>query len=479
MKFMEYFKEHKLRSLKEEIHVIKIKFRELKLLTYPDSDVKQVITYMEYLADEIDQKIDEYKNQDIDMIKLSYLSDVVRIYYNSVCCILNSDIRSNPREIMIPIKEILKKIDHTHLFITEPLIELNYAVGSILPNEYFLKLLSGIGIINKKHIKIIRLLFPILHQSDILGGAVMGHELGHYLDIHYPLNLTEKIVVEFINKINYQEYVEFFGKKDKDYQVNFNPRDIVKSELPNFVLKNWVKEIVADIIGTLLYGVASYFSLQQILSISASIDKNTGECCQNFSETHPRNSMRTFVIIETLRKMKLFDNIDEELSGKIYEYQAIWDRSSDKIFNNKYYITKIDNNINILINSKYLSKLETDLKNNLEWIISKILEEINNISDEIIYDFTRFKEDIPKSVENILNIIPPNEIDGQPLDSISILNAGWIAYMTKFNQIKDNLSSEESYFVDFEVKEIIDNLLKKATISSNIHRRWIDATNKK
>ena len=64
-------------------------------------------------------------------------------------------------------------------------------------------------------------------------------------------------------------------------------------------------------------------------------------------------------------------------------------------------------------------------------------------------------------------------------NSISILNAGWIAYMTKFNQIKDNLSSEESYLLDFEVKEIIDNLLKKATISSNIHRRWIDATNKK
>ena len=44
--------------------------------------------------------------------------------------------------------------------------------------------------------------------------------------------------------------------------------------------------------------------------------------------------------------------------------------------------------------------------------------------------------------------------------------------------MKKNLNSDEVSFIDFEVKEIIDNLLKKATVSSNIHRRWLDETSK-
>lgn len=474
---MDYFKEHKLRALKEEIHVIKIKFRELKLLTYPDSDVKRVIIYMENLVNQIDEKIDEYQCSDVDMIKLSYLSDVVSIFYDSVCCILNSDIRSNPREMMIPIKEILKKIDSKHFFITEPLTYLNYAVGAILNTDYFLQLLNIIGISFEAEMKIIRLLFPVLHQSDILGGAVMGHELGHYLDIHYSMNLTDKILVEFMNKIEHSEYFEFFGK-DKNYEININPVDIVRSEIPQFVLKNWIKEIVADIIGALLYGLSSYFSLQQVLSVGASIDRNTGNCFEDFMKTHPRNSMRTFVIIETFKKMDLFSNINEELSNKIYEYENVWNMAAENIFYEEYYKTSIDSNINIVINSKYMCKLEADLKRNLGWIINKIYDEISEVSDEILYDFTQFKQNIPRAVEKILNIIPPNEVDSKPLDSITILNAGWIAYILKFDQIKENLSSEESSFIDFEVKEIIDNLLKKATISANVHRRWMHAANK-
>lgn len=474
---MDYFKEHKLRALKEEIHVIKIKFKELKLLTYPDGDVEKVIIYMQNLAYKIDEKIDEYKNNDADMVKISYLSDVVTVFYRYVCCVLNSDIRNNPREIMVPIKEILNKINSNHLFITEPLTNFNYAVGEILSIDAFLNLLKALDISFDMDTRIIRLLFPVLHQSDVLGGAVMGHELGHYLDLHYPIKLSEKILVKFINKIDCNEYIAFF-RKDKEYKLNIDPIDIVKSELPRFVLYNWIKEIVADVIGALLYGISSYFSLMQVLSVSASIDKVQGKCYQGFSESHPRNSMRAFVIINTLKKMNLFNSIDKDLIEKIYEYNDIWNMALNTLFQERQRKIILDENINIIINSKYLSKLEDDLKNNLEWIIELIYDEINNISSDIIYDCKNFEKDIPKAVEKIVNIIPPNEVYSKPLDSISILNAGWIVYMIKFDEMRKNLNSGESNFIDFEVKEIIDNLLKKATLSSNIHRRWLDAASK-
>ena len=313
---MDYFKDHKLRALKEEIHVIKSKFKELKLLTYPDGDVEKVITYMQNLAYSIDEKIDEYKNSEIDIKYLSDLSYIVNIFYNYVCCVLNSDIRNNPREIMIPIKEILKKINSEHLFITMPYTEFNYAVGEVLGDNSFLDALRRLNISFEIDRRIIRLLFPVLHQSDILGGAVMGHELGHYLDLHYHMKLSEKIIVNFVDKINYFEYSKFFCKINQE-ELDINLKSIVKAELPRFVLYNWIKEIVADIIGAFLYGISSYFSLQHILSVSAPIDYDKGNYYQMFNETHPRNSMRTYVIIEALKKINLFENIDEELKNKI------------------------------------------------------------------------------------------------------------------------------------------------------------------
>lgn len=474
---MDYFKEHKLRALKEEIHVIKGKFKELKLLTYPDGDVEKVIIYMQKLAYKIDEKIDEYKNSNVDMIYVSYLSDIVRVFYKYVCCVLNSDIRNNPREIMIPIKEILKEINSDHLFITEPYTEFNYAVGEILSGDAFLSLLKFLDISFEIDTRIIRLIFPVLHQNDILGGAVMGHELGHYLDLHYPMKLSEKILVKFINKINLLDYIEFFCKSEQ-YELNINPKDIVRAELPNFVLYKWIKEIVADIIGVFLYNISSYFSLQHVLSVSAGIDKEQGKSYQGFNETHPRNSMRTFVILETFKKINLFENIDENLKNRIYEYKDIWNKALESVFEEKRYRTSIDKNIYIIINSKYLYRLEDDLKNNLDWMIDLIYNEIKTISEKILYDCNNFKDNIPIAIDRILNIVPPNEVDGKPLDSISILNSGWIVYMTKFDEMKKNLNSNEIKFIDYEVKEIIDNLLKKATVTSNIHRRWLSETNK-
>lgn len=129
------------------------------------------------------------------------------------------------------------------------------------------------------------------------------------------------------------------------------------------------------------------------------------------------------------------------------------------------------NNVSITVN--YLLELEKDIEDSFEFMVELISKELNSISSKIIFDSSKYKDKIPKLVEKIVNIIPTNELDGEPVHSVSIINAGGIAYIFKFEEIKTNIiSSGECSIDELQIKEITDNLLKKATLSANIHRRW-------
>ena len=88
------------------------------------------------------------------------------------------------------------------------------------------------------------------------------------------------------------------------------------------------------------------------------------------------------------------------------------------------------NNVSITVN--YLLELEKDIEDSFEFMVELISKELNSISSKIIFDSSKYKDKIPKLVEKIVNIIPTNELDGEPVHSVSIINAGGIAYIFKF-----------------------------------------------
>lgn len=473
---MNYLISNKLITLKEQIDVLKIKFKELKMLSYPDSNNEVVIDFMDNIANKIDTRLAYFKNNGISNEELGLMSALIQIFYERVGCVANCDARNHPREIMIPIKELLSFTNKQHIFITEPQWELNYSVGKLL-NEQYIDALKVCGVILDSDIDVIKLAFPKLHQDDILGGAIMSHELGHYIDLHYSLDLSEKIIVKLMSSINIDKYMKYIYISIPESVVKPDEiRTILKSKIPDLILRNWVKEVVADILGVIFYGVASYLSAENLSIYYTGINNTQTQFVQQFATTHPRDGLRNYIRFITLSQLGYLDVCDKILINKLDEYSKQWKESITGPFKS------INYNINdiayFVINNNYLLSLENDIKSNIVWIIDLIINDIRTVSSDLIYSCDKYADEVPSLIEKIKNIIPPNEIGGVPANSISIINAGWVAYILHFDNIKASLNSNELNGSSIDVKKVINNLIKKATLASSIHRRWINVINK-
>lgn len=430
-------KKNREKILKEEFHVLKTKFKEIQLMTYPNSDAVKVIKFLQIILESFSTKLKNFER--LTDIEIRELSKFIKWFYIKICSVVYLNMKNTPVEIMVPIRNILKKLNSNYIFITEPSLEYNYAIGVLIdaniPLKDFLFLDS-----EKISGTVIRIIFPLLHKNNILYGGVVAHEFGHFLDLHYKLDISSKILA-------------FYLKNSKLF--NENPELKKNIEVLN-ILKNWIGEIIADIIGIYLYSLASFFAFQHVLHSSVFTNDNN-IYIDNFSYTHPRNKIRTFIMIKTLEKLNYKSYVDDNLITLVKEYFEIW---KDCVCENK--------DIDILI------LLEKDLESNTDVFIDIVGKELKNLPEDISYDFSKLKTLVPKAIKKIIDIIPPNEAEnGEPIDEISILNAGWIAYLQKYEEIKLTLNSEEYKFEDIEIKEIIDNLVKKATISSDIHSRWL------
>ncbi|WP_346866835.1 MULTISPECIES: hypothetical protein [unclassified Clostridium] len=464
---------NKLITLKEQIDVLIIKFKELRLMSYPDSNIEIVINHMSDIANKLDERLSYYNENGINNFELKLISKVIQAFYSRVGYIAKCDVKNHPREIMIPIKELLDNTEKDHIFITEPQWELNYSVG-LLMDKNFKEALKKCGIILEEDINIIKLAFPKLHQDNILGGAIMAHELGHYFDLHYSLELSEKIIVKIINNIDLDKYISNIYSHMKEYTKNLSEmKRILKSNIPNIILRSWIQETVADILGITFYGLASFFASENISIYYSDINKSQSQFLQRFSITHPRDSFRNYVRISTLSKLGYLKKIDKKILHKLEEYEKQWEESITEPF--RATSCQVNEVINLIVNNRYLLNLENDIKSNLDWIIDFVLKEIGSVSESLIYKSDEFIKDIDSLVEKIKLIIPPNEIDGVPVNSVSIINSGWVSYILNSEDIKNTMGSCNGSSKEIDVKNLINSLIKKATLTSNIHRRWINA----
>lgn len=467
----------KIVAMQEHINALLERFEKLQLQTYPKKEVKDIIVYMSSIAEQFNVKLLEYQrsDKDIDVDTFNLLNELFYHFYYYVGRVVNCDIRNHPREMMIPVKDTLNKLNSRHKFITVPSWEINYSIGPIMHDE-LKETLYSTGFEIDKELKIVQLVFPTLHQDNILLGGIMSHELGHYLDLHYSLNITENIIPQIINSMNIEKYAleHYVNNGIQDQKLK---ESIVKGLLPECVLRSWISEIVADIIGILIYGISSYFSTEQISRYYNQIYKQNYETLTDkFSESHPRDALRNLVRKITIQKMYTKEQLDDQIRTIIENNQEEWNKAA--IYRPEVKFHEDDNSGFMRIDGEYYSSLENDIKRNLDFIIEKTIKILKEESEDLIYKPQYMNEYVCPMVQKIKKLIPPNEFNGQPIDSISIINAGWITYLLHKDAIKSQIIIKDELNEDREIRKIIDNLIKKATLSSNIHRGWIDATSK-
>lgn len=442
---------------------------KLKLTSYPTPELSNFINELSTICKLILNKFNEVSSYSEIKVYRQSLNNLQQI----VSYLSQANTTHNPMEVMIPAKELILRFGDETLFFTQPVWILNYAIGDVWTklSENIVKLFPELTLNSKRKILI---QFPIIHKDDVLLGCVMGHELGHYFDLHSGLNLSAQLLPQLLQHENINHLKPYLEIKILNQTIILNnetetriKQQIIINLLSGNYLINWLNEFIADIAGILLYGPSSHFSGDSIFTFS-SLTEN-GELIDSYSTTHPRSSIRSIVRLRTFSKLGYDQKLNSEIQSSIEVSKQKWIKAKTYIETN-YIDGRIQNDLVYRLNLQKESYelIENILLDKLDVIIDFV---VNTIPEDLHYSADKYQDIVPKLSKKISNFIPPNELLGEPVDSISILNAGWYAYILDKEKLRESLSENEQ---DYNIREMINNLIKKALTSAHIHRRWKD-----
>ena len=453
-----------LNVILEQSYVLNKKLNELCNGPFPSTNIREFITELCIINNKFIDLFTGQTNISQDLLKL--YNEAFISFYRLVMRASYTDTHTHPIEVMIPVKEIVSQIAHDADFFTCPISDINYFVSEAWTS--FNNTMKSLKIHDGTQKQRIVLGFPDLHKDNILLGCVMGHELGHFIDIFYNLGITDRLLIEILkhkNMDSLKNYLSFDESTIPPDQID-NIKALATRmlfSLKGLPLYNWLRELVADACGILLYGLASHLASEYVFMLFSISDKT--HLKDQYTDSHPRKILRSKIKRFALEKYGFTDVISEEIKTEIGKWHSNWETAAQESFDKSITIPLFGGiNFSFQFNNNSLKLIEEMLEENLNLIV----EEVAKIPNTIHYDSAIFNTVVPKLCDKLYNFIPPNEVDGAPADSISILNAAWISYITW----KQNAPERYRDFKELELREIINNLTRKGISAASIHRRW-------
>ncbi|MED1601750.1 hypothetical protein [Alkalihalophilus marmarensis] len=435
--------------------------KKIKVNTFPSEEIALFLDEINHVNDKF---LELFNVEDASMLnqqQINFLNQLFLHFYNLVKSVTQSNTNNHPLEVMLPLREIVNNLGGDPDFITEPTWDINYAIGDFW--SHFAKVVNDNGIANVTVKKRIVTQFPILHKDNVLLGCIMGHELGHYLDLHHSFNITEQLLPIILQDKDFEKLLPYI--KCKTAKVDDSTLLMVlKSLVSKVCLISWLKEFVADIAGLILYGPSSHFSCEQIFMIFGVSDSS--HLIDSFSTTHPKKFTRSIVRNDALKKLGY--NFPEKIEDIIDEMHQGWESAPINNMERTVSDDYINQTFEMIFDNDSLSIIDEILLKNLDVIFNRVR---NLIPQDVHYSPTLFNNIAIPLASKLSSLIPPNELNGKPSDSISILNAGWLAYYMFGDEIKKERGLEKDKG-DSELREILNNLIRKALTAASIHRRW-------
>lgn len=376
----------------------------------------------------------------------------------------NASTINNPKAITIPIKEKLEKSNGSAVYVPELIWMVNYYVGEI--SGVYNRIVKSIGLDSSLGIHLYRFGIPHFYQDDVLMSGIIGHELGHYFDLYGGLDISEKILAKLTNDSNFiDSLLQFVVCENNETLDTGSKQEVVKMFLIQHHMKNWIREFIADVLGIVFYGPASFFASERLIQ-SVNFNNEDIDSSDLVSITHPCNLLRLNIKKLALKKMG-YDNLPDPFVSEIEKSTLVWERAS-RIYNRDVRIIgKVrGKNVGFDANPASLSLIEEYLSTHFEYIIEFCLSEV---PEELVYHTKAMEDSIEILANKLGQLLPPNELHHNvPSDSISIINAGWLAYFLPSQLLISKYKNND------ELLEAINNMLIRSLEVASIHRRWID-----
>ncbi|MHA1381858.1 MAG: hypothetical protein ACTSRG_26100 [Candidatus Helarchaeota archaeon] len=410
-------------------------------------DYLEEVVYNIFNSTKWEDPSDEEKKSNVNLIEI--VDYLIREFASHLRLSENAKTAKIPWNIIESFEKYVKDLDPKINIMLTSQWEYNYTVitydlyknysdsiselGDYLPNE---KIDGALAELPKP---LFLIFFPLLEKKNILLHCLLGHEIGHLFADNYFKD--EKHYSEFFKYI--QPILKALSKKELEedkieenflfYEDILNHKVQEKLKLATKYWEKGLEEILADIIGTALFGPSILFSLFEI-------------CFQTNIDMKPGKNTNYYPPLR-LRLKKIINLLENE-NNQFFPISNFYDFKNIKQLNDYFnYIKKISNDDEIYKNKikndpildevyKYIDKiLEDALSIALEHINSKILK-----ADELY-------KNIPELVNRIDNKITPNAYeksfeDRKPAELVEIINATWFHRITWNINILDSATSK-------------------------------------
>ncbi|HHT9126307.1 MAG TPA: dCTP deaminase [Candidatus Brocadiia bacterium] len=272
---------------------------------------------------------------------------------------------------------------------------------------------KGGGEVSKPfHKWFIVLSYPASHRNSAFMHAVQGHEIGQLFN---RVSGISSKAIELIDPARVQEFKGLMVQGSLELQYEAMGKLLS-------VLKNWTEVIVSDIFAMMALGPSYLFALVEFLTTQGTLE---GYNCDN-----PSGAFRIGNLLRVIEDLGFTKNLGDAV---------------------KIRINGIETNVRAL-----RKKQKTPIQESLERCLSiegdGIGREIFNMVKEstkgFAYDPRKLLYEVPELVKLMGNLIPPIELfdvegrSSKPANIISIMNAGWIVYLTKLTDVYKNFSVE-------------------------------------
>ncbi|MFW9880024.1 MAG: hypothetical protein ACFFG0_43675 [Candidatus Thorarchaeota archaeon] len=373
--------------------------------------------------------------------------------------------------INILIDDVTDKIDKTTKFIIFPYFQLGCGYINLKTLlDKFPDRFKEIGVFNLPIFSV-----PFLNNNEIFFNSTIAHEIGHFIvDNTEVLQVEESNITQNILEnpkikekiiIKMQKIMDENSDLDKNLECLRLKGVVTKKYFEK--IKQWIKEILSDLIGIKIFGLPFLFGFIKTINHSEA---------EYGSSQHPPPWLRFNYLYKEyennfMKKIKNFEFENNKNNAKMNFGNMI--QEDLKIL--KDYFNKVKNGHPPIVYEIELELIEKSV--NFKKLISDILKKNSNL-ELLSYDYDRKnKTEIMKLLKKLLNYITPNEIidikkeKTYPAAYRNILNAGWFFYLYLINNHYELLNFKEHNLSNRpEVNQRLNNLILKAIELSNIHK---------